>query len=139
LRRLNIDAKDYQPPPRAFDLGAEIRGRGDQNEADREHDQGKLADLARREKRRRDQDGGGRYEKEHLPVDEMERVEADASRYRRTRSEAEHDAAEHQRAERRQREPVNRPPPFAQRRWLCARGHGIPKANSRLVVTPGWF
>ena len=65
----------------------------------------------------------------------MERVEAETRGDRRTRGEAQDDAAEHQRAERGERQPVNRPPPFAQRRWLCARGHGVPKPKS----PPYWW
>src|SRR5271169_2106797 len=74
-------------------------------------------------------------EEEHLAVDEMERVEAETRRDRRTRGEAQDDAAEHQRTERGERQPVDRPPPFAQRRWLCARGHGVPKPKS----PPYWW
>ena len=103
-----------------------------------------LADFPRRQKRGRDQDGGGGDEEQDLPVDEMERVEPDARGDRRARRKAQHDAAEHQRAERRQRQPVDRPPPFAQtasvaraRPW-CPQG-GPPEGSPRLVVTPRWF
>ena len=75
LRRLDVDAEDHQPAPRAFDLGAEIRGDGNQDETDGKHDHRDLPDLARRQKRGRDQDAGGGNEKQHLTVDEVKRVE----------------------------------------------------------------
>ena len=70
----------------------------------------------------------------HLPVDEVERVEPDARGNRRACGQAENDAAEHQRAERSQRQPIDRPPPFAQGRGLRARRHDIPKAESPKVI-----
>ena len=134
LRRLDVDAEDHQPAPRALDLGAEMRRGRDQREADQEDEQRKLADLARRQERGRNQHRRRGNEEEHLPVDEVERVEADARGDRRACGQAENDAAEHQRAERSQRQPIDRPPPFAQGRGLRARRHDIPKAESPKVI-----
>ena len=111
--RLNVDAEDHQPAPRALDLGAEIGRRGNQDQADDENDQRQLADPARRQKGRREEHRGGGNEEKYLVVDEMERVEADARGDRRARRQTKDDAAQHQGAERRQRQPVDCPPPFA--------------------------
>jgi hypothetical protein len=124
LRGLDVHPQDHQPAPRAFDLGAEVRRDGDQRETDDKDDDRDLADFARRQKRRRDQDTGGGDEEKHLAVDEVKWVQPDAGGNRRARRQAQHDAAQHQCAERRQCQPVDRPPPFGKRRRLRPRGHG---------------
>ncbi len=90
---------------------------------DREHDDGEPADLPRREERDRQHHRDGGHEIENVPVDEMERVEAEPRGDRRAGGERQHDAGQHQRADRGQREPVDRPPPFAEGRALRARDH----------------
>ena len=85
FRRLDIDAENDQPAPRALDLGAEMRRRRHQDDADDEHQQRHFADVVRRQERGREHHRDGGNEEEDLPVDEMERVEPDAGRDRTSR------------------------------------------------------
>ncbi len=136
FRRLDVDAENDQPAPRALDLGAEIRRRGGQHQADDEDDQRHFADIARRQERGADQHRAGGNEKQHLAVDEMKRVKPDAGRDWRARGEAQHDAAEHQGDQRRQRQAVDRPPPFGKQRRLRARSHQRPEASPATSPRP---
>ena len=123
FRGLDVDAEDDQPAPRALDLGAEIGRRRHHDQADREHDQRQPPDLARVEERHPQKDGDGRDQIEDMPVDEIERVEPEPAGDRRRGGEREHDARQHQRADGGERQPVDRPPPFGERRALRARNH----------------
>ena len=69
-----------------------------------------------------------------LPVDEVERVKADARGDRRARRKAQDDAAEHQRTKRRQRQPVDRPPPFAQKAWVARARPSCPQLPSQKEI-----
>ena len=79
-------------------------------------------------------DGGN--EKQHLAIDEVERVKAEARGDRRAGGEAQHDAAEHQCAERRQCQAVDRPPPFADQRRLRARSQSRSPLPASLAEIP---
>ena len=64
---------------------------------DREHDQRGAADLPRRQERDADQHDDGRQQKQHMTVEEVERIEPDPRRHRRARRQRQDDAAQHQR------------------------------------------
>ena len=65
----------------------------------------------------------------------MECVKAEAGRYRRARRQREDDPAEHKPAERRQQQPIDGPPPIAERRSFHARDHA-PPPNSVFPCSP---
>ena len=69
---------------------------------------------------------------EVVAVDEIERVEPEPAGHRRAGGEREHDADQHQRADGGKREPVDRPPPFAEGRALRARNH-VPFPSAKLT------
>ncbi len=110
-----------------------MRRRCHQQQADEKDNKGDLADIARRQKRGRDQHHEGGDEEQDLPVDEVEGIKADAGGDRRAGGKAQHDAAEHQRPERREGQAVDRAPPFAQRCPLGTRGHVVPETSPALV------
>ena len=91
---------------------------------DREHDQRGAADLPRRQERHADQHDEGRQQEQHVAVEEVERIEPDPGRHRRTRRQRKNDAAQHQRNDRRQQQAVYRPPPFAEGVALFTGEHG---------------
>ncbi len=126
LRRLDVDAEDDDPAPRALDLGAVDQRRHDQREADDEHHQRDPADVARRQERGREQHGERRDQVQHVAVDEIERLEPEPRRDRRARRQRQHDAGQHEREHRRQHQPVDRPPPGGEGRAFDARNHGPP-------------
>ena len=95
--------------------------------ADREHDQRGAPDLPRRQERHADQHDEGRQQEQHVAVEEVERIEPDPGRHRRTGRQRQDDAAQHQRDDRRQQQAVDRPPPFAESGVRCSREiMGIP-------------
>ena len=81
------------PAPRALDLGAEQQRQDDQRHADRKYMQQRRApDVARRKERRRDQQQRRGQQQQRLPVDEMERRQAEPLGDRRARRERHHHA-----------------------------------------------
>jgi hypothetical protein len=58
--------------------------------------------------------GDGRQKKENVAVDEIERVETEPACHWRACRKRKHDAGQHQRADGGKRQPVDRPPPFAE-------------------------
>jgi len=68
-----------------------------------------------------------------VPVDEIERVEAEPRGDRRARRQRQHHAGQHQRAGGGERELVDGPPPFAEGRALRARDHAVPRPQSKLT------
>ena len=85
FRRLHVDAEQHDPAARTLDLGAEEHGRDDPEHAERKHNEREAADLPRRQQRSREQNGDGRDKEEHVAVDEMKGVKAEARRHRRAR------------------------------------------------------
>ena len=83
-----LTPSEHDPAPRALDLGAEEQRRDHEGKADDEDDEGDAADLARRQKRGRDQHRERRNEIDHLPVDEIERIEPEPRRHRRACGQA---------------------------------------------------
>ncbi len=126
LRRLDVDAEQDDPAPRALDLGAELQRGGDQQQAQHEDDERKPADMARRQTRGREHHGERRDEVEHVPVHEIERLEAEPGGDRRAGGQREHDPAQHEREQRCQQQAVDRPPPGSKGRTLKTRDHRDP-------------
>ena len=137
LRGLHVDAEDDEPAPRALDLGAEERRRRDQEEADQEHHERDAPDLPRRQERGRQQHHDGRRQEQDVAVDEMEGVEIEPRRHRRTGGERQDDAAQHEAEHRRQHRAIHRPPPLAEGRAYRARNHGC--SSSRPSPDAPWF
>ena len=129
FRGLDVEPKQYEPAPGAFHFGAKYQSRGQQNHRDDEHRKREPADLLGGKEGSRQHDGDGGDEIEHLPVDEVEGIEAELGRDRRACRQKKHDAGEHQRPDRGQRQPVDRPPPFGEERTLGARNHDSPRAS----------
>jgi hypothetical protein len=78
LRGLNVDPKQDDPAPRAFDLGAELQRGGDQCKTQHEDYDRKPTDMTRRQERGRQHHGERRNQIKHMPADEIERIEAEA-------------------------------------------------------------
>ena len=112
--RLDVDADQRDPAPRALDLGTDQQRRHDQHDRDREHDQRGAPDLPRRQERDADHHDEGRQQEQHMAVEEVERIEPDPGRHRRAGRQRQDDAAQHQRDDRRQQQAVDGPPPFAE-------------------------
>jgi hypothetical protein len=110
---------------RALDFGAEERRHRHQQQAHQKHDQRQPSDRAWRQQRRGEQDQDGRHEIHQVPVDEVEGIEIEPRRHRRTGRKREHHAGQHQREHRSEDGPVHRPPPFAERRAMRARNHAL--------------
>jgi hypothetical protein len=67
-----------------------------------------------------------------VAVDEIKRLQPEPAGDRRRGGQRQHHAGQHQRADRGQGQPVDRPPPFAERRALCARNH-VPTFGLKLT------
>ena len=109
------------------------RGR-DQREADQEDDQRKAADLAGRQDRGAKQHRHRRNKKQHMPVDEVERVEPDAAPQPAGWRPGENDAAQHQRQQGSQHQPSTVHHHSLKGVALRARRHDIPKAELPKVI-----
>ena len=83
FRRLNVDPGEHDPAPRALDLGAEMQRGGDQQQAHHKHDEGKPANVPWRQERGGEQHRQRRDQIEHVPADEIERLEPEPGRHRR--------------------------------------------------------
>ena len=77
---------------------------------------------------------------QHMAVEEVERIEPDPGRHRRTGRQRQDNAAQDQRDDRRQQQAVDRPPPFGKRGALFTGDHGrFQKAEVTPIGGRGWF
>ena len=98
------------------------------------------ADLPRRQERHPDQHDEGRQQEQHVPVEEVERIEPDPGRHRRARRQRQDDAAQHQRDDRRQQQAVDGPPPFARTGCVVhGRAWASPDGRGTSIGGRGWF
>ena len=120
---LDVDAEQSDPAPRTLDLGTKQQRRDDQHQRKREHDQRAPPNVLGRQERCCDHHDDRRDEEQHMAIEEVKRIEADAHRDRRAGRQRQDDACNHQRKDCSQQQPIHRPPPFAKRRALFAGDH----------------
>ncbi len=114
FRRLQTHAEKIEPAARALDFGADEERGSDEHKTDQEDGKRDAPDLARRQRRGREQDGERRQQKKRLPVHEIERIKPEPDRDRGACSEKKHDPDQHQCEHRADHQPVDGPPPFAE-------------------------
>ena len=100
----------------------------------------RAADLPRRQEGDADQHDEGRQQEQHVAVEEVEGIEPDPGRDRRTGRQRQDHAAQHQRDDRRQQQAVDRPPPFAKAACVVrGRSWAFPGAGGLPIGGRGWF
>ena len=115
LRGLQIERAEVDPAMRTLDLGAPEQRRNHQGKASGEEQEAGAAGLPRREERHADQHQHRREEIEQLAPEEMEGVEADAIRDRRTGRHADQHAGGHEQDHRHHQSAVDGEPPLGEK------------------------
>src|SRR5262249_33921819 len=96
-----------------------------------EDDDRKAANMARRQERGRQHHRKRGNQVEHVPIDEVERIETEPGGNRRRRRQRKNDSREHQREQRGQQQAVDRPPPSGKARAFKTRDHRDPLGDKR--------